>query len=89
LESYAKHVLLRGEIVALDHYCPPRGKIKRTRSTPYYSMGNKLLLLIYFTIIIRVLNKKSYKKQKKKVGFELSLNKPIILSIAKGGKGRN
>jgi hypothetical protein len=50
---------------------------------------NKLPLLTYFTTTIWVVNKKSYKKQKKKVGFELFSNKPIILTVAKGGKGRN
>jgi hypothetical protein len=31
------HFVLRGEIAALDHYSPIKGKTKRTRSTPYYS----------------------------------------------------
>jgi hypothetical protein len=43
-------------------------------------------LLTYFTTTIWVVNKKSYKKQKKKVGFELFSNKPIILAIAKGAR---
>jgi hypothetical protein len=29
--------MLRGEIVAFDHYHPLEGKIEGTKSTPYYS----------------------------------------------------
>jgi hypothetical protein len=29
--------MLKGEIVAFDYYCPPKGKIEGTRLTPYYS----------------------------------------------------
>ncbi len=34
--------MLRGEIAAPDHYRLPRGKIKGTRSTPYFSTEQEL-----------------------------------------------
>jgi len=58
--------LLRGEIVAPNHYCPLGDKTKGTRSTLYYST-EELPSLAYFTTIIQIINKKSYKEQRKKV----------------------
>jgi len=44
-----KLLLLRGEIAALDHYCPLEGKTKGTRSTPYYSIERIIFInLLYY-----------------------------------------
>jgi hypothetical protein len=58
--------MLRGEIIAPNHYHVPKGKTKGTKSTSYYSIKKQLPSLTYFTQIV---NKKSYKKQMKKVWF--------------------
>jgi hypothetical protein len=60
-------MLLRGEITTLDHYRFLEGKTKGARSTPYYSIEPNYLLLPYFITTIHIINKKSYKKQKKNV----------------------
>ncbi len=55
-------MMLRGEIVALDHYCPLGGKTRGTRSTLYYS-SKKLPSLAYFITIIQIVSKESYKEK--------------------------
>jgi hypothetical protein len=46
----------------LDHYCPLGGKTRGTRSMPYYS-SKKIPSLAYFTIIIQIISKESYKEK--------------------------
>jgi hypothetical protein len=40
--------MLRGEIVALNHYHPPKGKTEGTKLTSYFSTNKKLPSLTYF-----------------------------------------
>jgi hypothetical protein len=57
-----KLVMIRGEIATLNHYCLPKDKTERTRSTPYYSKKQKYFLLNYFVIIIHII--RSHTKSK-------------------------
>jgi hypothetical protein len=42
MHGWSLMMMLRGEIVAHDHYCLPRGKTRGIRSTLYYSSKNYL-----------------------------------------------
>jgi len=53
--------VLRGEIVALYHYCPPRGKIGG-QGQHFNTSQEKLPSLTYFTTTTQVVKKKSYKE---------------------------
>jgi hypothetical protein len=58
--------VLRGEIVALDHYCPLGGKIKGQGQ--HFITSQELPSLIYFTTNIQIIRKKSYKEEWRKYG---------------------
>ncbi len=51
----------------LDHYRLLKGKIKGTRSMPYYSTKSNYPLLCYFTTTIHIVVKEIYKEQSLKV----------------------
>jgi len=53
--------VLRGEIVALYHYCPPGGKIGG-QGRNLNTSQEELSSLTYFTTTIQVVKKKSYKE---------------------------
>jgi hypothetical protein len=55
-------MMLRGEIVAPNHYCPLGGMTRGTRSTPYY-FSKKLPSLVYVITIIQIVGKESYKEK--------------------------
>jgi hypothetical protein len=56
-----------GEIMTLEYYRPPRGKIERISSMPYYSK-NKLPSLAYFNTTTQFMRRKSHKEQNNRVG---------------------
>lgn len=53
--------------MTLEHYRPPRGKIERISSMPYYSK-NKLPSLAYFNTTTQLMRRKSHKEQNSRVG---------------------
>jgi hypothetical protein len=82
--------VLSSEIVAPNHYHLLKGKTEGTRSMLYYSTKQNYLLLIYFTIIIHIVSKKSYKEQKRKVRviyYPRKTDHPVSRLI-QGGMGR-
>jgi len=82
--------VLRGEIVAPNHYHLLEGKIIGTRSMPYYSTKQNYPLLIYFTTTTHIVSKESYKEQKKKVKVICYPKKTyhFVSRLIQGGKGR-
>jgi hypothetical protein len=72
--------LLRDKIVALDHYYPPQGKTKGTRSTPYSSTRKKLPSLAYFTTTTQVVSEVIQKG--KEEGKRVLLQNPPIIFIS-------
>jgi hypothetical protein len=71
--------MLKGEIATLEHFHPPRGKTKGTRSTPYYSLKRTTLtILLYYNY-----SNSRYKiiqRGMRKVRV-LSRNKPTLLEV--------
>jgi hypothetical protein len=47
-EQNLNHFVLRGEIVAFDHYHPIISKTKGTRSTPYYSTKKTTFIKLFY-----------------------------------------
>jgi hypothetical protein len=82
--------LLRGEIVAPNHYHLLEVKTKGTMSMPYYSTKQNYLLLIYFITITHIISKESYKKKKRKVRAITYSRKTYhhVSRLIQGGKGR-
>jgi hypothetical protein len=54
--------MLRGEITALNHYHPPRGKTKG-QGWHLITPQKELPSLAYFTTTTQVVSKKSYKEK--------------------------